>query len=50
MRFITDWRVKTSTRVGRGRGGLVDFGKSEKWEVSESAMEVRRRREAEDSS
>ena len=52
-RFITDWRVNTSIIVGRGRGGLADLeGKdSEKaLDVSESAEDVGRRREADCSS
>jgi hypothetical protein len=45
--LITDWRVKTSDRVGRVTGGFGDFGvkESEKaFEESELAEEGGRRR------
>ncbi len=53
MRLMTDWRVKTSIMVGRGKGGLLglDGKESEKaFDVSEPAEEVGRRREADCSS
>ena len=53
IKLMTLWRVKTSTKVGRGRGGLAGLeGKdSEKaFDVSELLEDVGRRREADDSS
>lgn len=43
--------MKTSTRVGRGRGGLLSFGAKESYlEDSDPAEDVGRRSEAADSS
>jgi hypothetical protein len=53
IRFMTDWRVNTSMRVGRGRAGF-DFvldGKEENLEDSEPFEDdLERRREADESS
>jgi hypothetical protein len=54
IRFMTDWRVNTSMRVGRGRAGFdfdLDGKEEENLEDSEPFEDdLERRREADESS